>query len=193
MGRCLAWSGWGNDTTSRSRGSICPRLAIEFPYPPKRGRRECRVHAAPAVSCAIDTRNAHTSIQGSGGIRHSLRNGFTAYIVLSPVGPGSLSPSPVRSLLLTNLTPASGRQDHTTSPSAISTVVGARPSLTSQSPPCENVLRTRHCRGHRSPHPTSVTIAIRPSCGRGMAGVVGVIWGWREAEYFCAKGWTGFE
>ena len=37
---------------------------------------------------------AHTSIQGSGGIRHSLRNGFTAYIVLSPVGPGSLSPSP---------------------------------------------------------------------------------------------------
>jgi hypothetical protein len=35
----------------------------------------------------------HTSIQGSGGIRHSLRNGFTAYIVLSPVGPGSLSPS----------------------------------------------------------------------------------------------------
>ena len=41
---------------------------------------------------------AHTSIQGSGGIRHSLRNGFTVYIVLSPVGPGSLSPSPAELL-----------------------------------------------------------------------------------------------
>ena len=28
---------------------------------------------------------AHTSIQGSGNIRHPLRNGFTAYFVLSPV------------------------------------------------------------------------------------------------------------
>jgi hypothetical protein len=87
----------GDDTASRSRGLICPRLAIEFPYPPVRGRRECRVHAAPAVSCAKVCKKAHTSIQGSGGIRHSLRNGFTAYIVLSSVGPGSLSPSPVRS------------------------------------------------------------------------------------------------
>ena len=81
---CVEWL--GDDTASRSRGPICPRLAIEFPYPPNRGRRECRVHAAPAVSCAIGTKNAHTSIQGSGGIRHSLRNGFTAYIVLSPAG-----------------------------------------------------------------------------------------------------------
>jgi hypothetical protein len=45
-----------DDATSRSRGSICPRLAIEFPYPPNRGRRECRVHAAPEVSCAIGTK-----------------------------------------------------------------------------------------------------------------------------------------
>jgi len=74
------------------------------------------VHAAPAVSCANVYKKAHTSIQGSGGVRYSLRNGFTAYIVLSPVGPGSLSPSPAE--LLPNLTPASGRQDHTTSPHA---------------------------------------------------------------------------
>ena len=43
-------------------------------------------------------KKAHTSIQGSGGIRHSLRNGFTAYIALSPVGPGLLSPSPAELL-----------------------------------------------------------------------------------------------
>jgi hypothetical protein len=24
-----------------------------------------------------------------------------------------------------------------------------------------------------------------------MAGVVGVIWVWREADYFCGRGWTG--
>jgi hypothetical protein len=47
--------------------------------------------------------------------------------------------------------------------------------------------RARRCRVHRIPHPTSVTIAIRPSHGRGMAGVVGVIWGNREAEYFCGQ------
>jgi hypothetical protein len=89
-------------------------------------------------------KNAHTSIQGSGGIRHSLRNGFTAYIVLSPVGPGSLSPSPLRSLLLKNLTPASGRQDHTTSPYASAPFVKGTSASTAS-------------------HPALVTIAKRPS------------------------------
>jgi len=31
------------------------------------GSRECRMHAAPAVPCAKETRKSHTSIQGSGG------------------------------------------------------------------------------------------------------------------------------
>ena len=48
-----------------------------------------------------------------------------------------------------DLTPASGRQDHTTSPSAACAV------------------RQRHCYVHRIPRPTSVTIAIRPSSGTG--------------------------
>ena len=51
-------------------------------------------------------------------------------------------------------------------------------------------LRARRCRVHRLPRPTSVTIAIRPSSGCGMAGVVGVIWGNREAVYFCRQHWT---
>src|ERR1700733_12575728 len=63
-----------------------------------------------------------------------------------------LPPSSLRSLLLKNLTPASGRQDHTPSPSASVSLV------------------SRHRRVHRIPLPTSVTIAIRPSCGGGMAG-----------------------
>ena len=34
-----------------------------------------------------------------------------------------------------------------------------------------------------------MTIAIRPSEWDGMAGVVGVIWGNREADYFCREDW----
>jgi hypothetical protein len=49
-----------------------------------------------------------------------------------------------------NLTPASRRQDHTTSPSATQRI------------------RQRAVRVHRIPHSTFVTIAKRPSCGRGI-------------------------
>jgi hypothetical protein len=50
-----------------------------------RGRRECRVLAAPAVSCAMCTRKcAHEHTGTDGAFRHSLRSGFTAYAVLSP-------------------------------------------------------------------------------------------------------------
>jgi hypothetical protein len=59
----------------------------------------------------------------SGGIRPSLRNGFTAYFALSPVTGFLATVAPEKRLLLTNLTPASGRQDHTTSPSAKTTLV----------------------------------------------------------------------
>jgi hypothetical protein len=48
---CFASLAMTEDTPSRSRDALRPRLAIEFPYPPDRGRRECRVRAAPAVSC----------------------------------------------------------------------------------------------------------------------------------------------
>ena len=43
-----------------------PELYKQSSPSPIRGRRECRVRAAPAVSCAFVVGNAHTSIQGSG-------------------------------------------------------------------------------------------------------------------------------
>ena len=74
------------DATSHSRRALRPRLAIEFPYPPNRGRRECRVRAAPAVSCASCTKKcAHEHTGSAETLRHPPRNGFTAYTVLSPV------------------------------------------------------------------------------------------------------------
>src|SRR5882672_10543496 len=51
-----------------------------------RGRREDRVRAAPAVSCAERTkRNAHEHTGSAETLRPSLRSGFTAYFALSPV------------------------------------------------------------------------------------------------------------
>src|SRR5258708_34466634 len=74
----------------------------------------------------------------------SLRNGFTAYNVLSPVT-GFLATVASRALPQ-NLTPASGRQNHTSSPYASAPFVkGASASTAS--------------------HRTFVTIAIRPSFG----------------------------
>ena len=53
-------------TPSRSRGMICPKFCRSFRPQEFRGRRECRMRAAPAVSCATCTKNMHMSIQGSG-------------------------------------------------------------------------------------------------------------------------------
>src|SRR6266699_7066684 len=62
----------------------------------------------------------HTSVVTTGSdvsLRHSPRNGFTAYFVLSPARSG-LFVTVISRLLGADLTPASRRQDHTTSPSA---------------------------------------------------------------------------
>ena len=71
------------DAVLRSRGAMRPKFFKTFS--PKRGSRECRVHAAPAVSCAkVRIENAHEHTGTVGTLRHSLRNGFTAYAALSP-------------------------------------------------------------------------------------------------------------
>src|SRR6476620_295711 len=104
----------------RSRGVLRPRFAITLSLLDSRGRREDRVRAAPAVSCAKCTKeSAHEHTGSAEAIRPSLRNGFTAYFALSPVT-GFLATVICRSLASANLAPAPGRQDHTTSPSVIS-------------------------------------------------------------------------
>jgi hypothetical protein len=50
----------------RDLAAPCAR-GLRFVVPPNGGSRECRMHAAPAVSCAKAQKKAHTSIQGSGG------------------------------------------------------------------------------------------------------------------------------
>ena len=64
----------------RDAPEACPSLV-----PSGGGSRECRVHAAPAVSCAIaQSKCAHEHTGTAEALRHSLRSGFTAYAALSP-------------------------------------------------------------------------------------------------------------
>src|SRR5258708_34276755 len=81
-----------------------------------------------------------------------------------------LPPSPLRSLLLKNLTPASGRQDHPPSPSA------SAPFVRSAS------ASTASC-------PASVTISSRPSVGQDGKSY-SLICISEKQKYFCERGWT---
>jgi hypothetical protein len=83
---------------------------------PKRGagKTGCALHPRSRVQKQIEGAHEHTG--SAEAVRPSLRNGFTAYFELSPVT-GFLATVATRKLPR-NLTPASGRQDHTTSPSA---------------------------------------------------------------------------
>jgi hypothetical protein len=73
------------NTTSRSRGAISPEFCKLFRLSENRGRRECRAHDAPAASRAMKKAHEHSHHGHTGITRHSPRNGFTAYFVLSPV------------------------------------------------------------------------------------------------------------
>src|SRR6266702_3036818 len=132
------------DTVSHSRRAIHASFAGNVLPSEIRGRRECRALDAPVASRAIKNKAHEHSRHGhTGYTRHSPRNGFNGFLRALPGDQACLTPSPA--LLLTDLTPALGRQNHTTSPSASARFV------------------KRAARVHRIPHPTSVTIAKRPS------------------------------
>jgi hypothetical protein len=110
---------------------VAPEVCISMPLLENRGRREDRVRAAPAVSCAkCANKGAHEHTGSAETLRPSLRSGFTAYFVLSPVN-GSFATVAAwisRSIRRIDaqprsLTPAPRRQDHTTSPYASGALV----------------------------------------------------------------------
>src|ERR1700761_4031690 len=120
----------------------------------KRGRREDRVRAAPAVSCASmhNKKCAHEHTGSAETLRPSLRSGFTTY-TRSPWRPGFLvTITRVMRSIIARLTPTLGRRDHTLSPYA-----GLRIVTRNRRPP--------------QPAPTSVTTADAPSWRDGMASV----------------------
>src|SRR3984893_12177632 len=124
---------------------------------------------------------------------------LTAYVGLSPVT-GLFCHRRLADLVLSlpgradrtpeNLTPATGRQDHTILPSSATRIVSV-PVIAPKSfdPPCDPIARQTL---PRPPHPapTSVTIAKRPSVWDGMARLIKMFLPTTEAKYFCKEGWT---
>jgi hypothetical protein len=81
-------------TCPPSRGAKRPSRAVNRVPQEKRGRRECRMLVAPAASRAKIKKHTSVVTTGPDGFnRHSLRNGFNVYFVISPVNRAYLSPS----------------------------------------------------------------------------------------------------
>jgi hypothetical protein len=131
------------------------------------GRRCARSRACSVVSTRV-SHHGHT-----GNTRHSPRNGFNGLYRALPGDRALLPPSLLRSLLLKNLAPASGRQDHTILPSA-------------SAPP---VLR-RHCVHRIPPHVRDVRET--PLWRSGTVANIRLILGSEKAKYFLRRDWTGF-
>ena len=146
-----AFAGTTMRTHLRIPAAQYARSCARISRPENKGRGECRVPGAPAAPCATKTHRGRSHrYTGTPGI--PARNGFNGFLRALPGDRARLSPSLVRSLLLTNLTPASRRQDHTTSPSANSALVRSTFASTAS-------------------RPASVTIASRPSSGTGQRGI----------------------
>jgi hypothetical protein len=112
--------------TSRYSSAISPRVSREFCLDIRPLISEGAGNAGRLMrpQSRVQMKKAHEhSHHGHTGItRHSPRNGFNGYFVLSPVT-GLVCHRRLRKLPFANLTPASGRQDHTTSPSASGALV----------------------------------------------------------------------
>jgi hypothetical protein len=106
----------------RPRGTKCPRFCIIIVPPEEQGRRECRLHNAPAALRASEESTQSKSPQVRRMIRaDSLHNGFTAYGAPSPVS-GLFSHRRPK-IIPRDLIPASGDQDHASLPYASAALV----------------------------------------------------------------------
>ena len=154
----------------RNAPEVCPNIL------PQRGSRECRAHAAPEFSCAMCTRKcAHERTGSAEALRHSLRNGFTAYAVLFPATNSSchrhcrLEAETIRLDRISHrqLDTSNGCRNHTVLPYASVSFVCAlknrsrgstRPAILPARP---TLPRPPH------PAPTFVTMANAPRLGTG--------------------------
>jgi hypothetical protein len=138
-------------THLRDLAASCARVLQIHPPHKIRGRRRPSREGAGKTGCALHPRSrvqgverdAHEHTGSAEAVRPSLRNGFTVSFVLSSVTGFIVTVAAPK--LQHDLTPAPGRRDHTTSPSAS----------------CAVRLRARL----RPPHPipTFVTMANVPS------------------------------
>src|SRR5438067_3766440 len=129
------------DDVGRGYATAIPRRdcarGMQILLPPSKiegaGNAGCALHPRSRVPKSVHL--AHTSIQVSGNTPTSPAQWLYGLYRALPGGAGLLSPSPLRSLLLKSLAPASRRQDHTTSPYALAFSSGVKKRLTPKRPP----------------------------------------------------------
>jgi hypothetical protein len=103
-----------------------PRFETKLRPKKKRAHATLEEEGAGKTGCALHPRSRVHVAHQENAHEHtgpSLRNGFTAYFVLSPATGLFVTVAGVMRKHLANLTPASGRQDHTTSPYASASFV----------------------------------------------------------------------
>jgi hypothetical protein len=161
-----------NDKHPRSRGVNRPGPAHRLAPRKIRGRRECRVLFAPAASHAVEKMHTSKVTASTPNIPAFPARWCTAY-TRSPRGAGLVSPRPPR-IITRELMPASGHQDHATSPSA--------------SPIARQPMPKRPSH----PAPRVVTTAIRPSDGAGPRQRI-IVFCKTEDNYFVREGLTQAE
>jgi hypothetical protein len=139
---CVRVERRSTDTASRSRGLIRPRFAGIFLTLSNQRAQGMPGAGAPAAArvVVVSTRVSHHEYAGN--TRHSPRNGFNGFLRALPGDRALLPPSPLRSLLLKSLTPASGCQDHTTSPSALASPVSRAAASIASRPDVRDVRET---------------------------------------------------
>ena len=84
----------------RSRRAMRPRFCVTFHALESKGAGNAGCALHPRSRVQMEKENAHEHTGSAEAIRHSLRNGFTAYFVLSPENRALLSPSPADSWLI---------------------------------------------------------------------------------------------
>jgi len=153
------------------------------------------VRAAPAVSCAEGSGVHARAYRLSGGIRHSLRNGFTAYAVLSPATNSSCHrrrrisrlPNPVGSELATaDLAPATGVRT-TRFCRTLKRRSSCAPANRSRGSTRPATIIRADALASITSRPAFVTTRDRPSCRNGMAWGLQMFLSGRETNYFSRR------
>ena len=99
--------------TSRSRGVFRPRFASSLPPSKQRAQGRPGARCTRGLVCNCANKSAHEHTGSAGTLRPSLRSGFTAYFVLSPVNGSfaTVAPEKLASQELDASTAASGPHD----------------------------------------------------------------------------------
>jgi hypothetical protein len=158
------------NTSSRSRDALRPRFASNVRPSKERAQGMPDARCTRDLVCNVHKKMRTRAYRAAEAIRHSLRNGFTAYIALSPATNSSChrrrriigsSQTRLGYENLRRLDTSNGCQDHTVLPYAATSFVCTLLLAHRQSLPCDHLARATLPRPPQ-PVPTFVTMANAP-------------------------------